>query len=235
MRKKTNATNRRRVSRTSPKKEQVAQKSIVKQVDGLTDNQKKYIQSILDNTITVCIGPAGTGKSYIAAGICSELLHSGEYHQIIATRPLVSAGKDIGYLPGEMRDKIAPYLKPMEEHIKSFLGTSYYGFYFNEGNIRYEPLELMRGATFDNCLMILDEAQNCSLDQIKMFITRMGKDSKVIINGDTRQTDIKSKTGLETLANKISHIKSVGICKFTYEDIQRNGIIGEILRALEDE
>lgn len=231
MRKKPSIANRRRVRE---KRETSTQRSGITQVSGLTNNQKDYIKSILDNTITVCVGPAGTGKSYIAAGICADLLHSGEYKQILATRPLISAGKDIGFLPGEMRDKIGPYLKPMEEHIKSFLGTSYYGFYFNEGNIRYEPLELMRGATFDNCLMILDEAQNCSLDQIKMFITRMGKDSKVIINGDTKQTDIKSKTGLETLTNKISHIESVGICRFTYEDIQRNGIIGDILRALEE-
>lgn len=233
MRKKPNTTDRRR-KRVTPRREVDTHRNTIRQVDGVTDNQKKYIKSILDNIITVCVGPAGSGKSYIAAGMFADLLHSGEYKQIIATRPLVCAGKDIGFLPGEMRDKIAPYLKPMEEHIKSFLGPSYYGFYFNEGKIRYEPLELMRGATFDNSLMILDEAQNTTLDQIIMFITRMGQDSKIVINGDIKQTDIKSKTGLETLANKISHIKGVGICKFTYEDIQRNGILGDILRALEE-
>jgi phosphate starvation-inducible PhoH-like protein len=206
----------------------------VKQLEAKTENHKEYIRSILDNDITVCIGPAGCGKSYIVAGVFSQLLHSGKYDQIIATRPLVCAGKDIGSLPGEMDDKIAPYLKPIEQNIKNFLGIYNYGQYFNEKRIRYEPLEVMRGATFDNSLMILDEAQNCTLEQIKMFITRMGENSKVVVNGDIKQTDIRDLNGLITVVEKLANIEGVGICRLTINDIQRNGILAKILKALEE-
>lgn len=217
-------------------KKQIEQdkRNSIKTVEAKTDNHKEYIKSILENDITICIGPAGSGKSYISAGMFSQFLHSGKYNQIIATRPLVCAGRDIGSLPGEMNEKIAPYLKPIEENIKNFLGVVYYGFYFNEGRIRYEPLELMRGATFSNSLMILDEAQNCTVEQIKMFITRMGDNSKVIINGDIKQTDIKNLNGLSIVIEKLSNIKGIGVCKLTYDDIQRNGIISDVLKALEE-
>lgn len=210
------------------------EKRRVKTVEAKTENHKEYIKSILSNDITICVGPAGSGKSYIAAGLFAQFLHSGRYDQIIATRPLVCAGKDIGSLPGEMDDKIAPYLKPIEQNIKNFLGIYNYGQYFNERRIRYEPLEVMRGATFDNSLMILDEAQNCTLDQIKMFLTRMGDNSKIIVNGDVKQTDIREMNGLNTILNKLSDIEGIGICKLTYNDIQRNGLIGKILQALEE-
>lgn len=220
---------RRRVKRQKDKELKSAVKTVVPQ----TSNHHEYILSIIDNPITICTGPAGSGKSYIGAGMFSNFLHLGKCRQIIATRPLVSSGRDLGSLPGEMNEKIAPYLKPIEENIRNFLGRANYGYHFNEGRIRYEPLELMRGTTFDDSCMILDEAQNCTLDQLKMFITRMGQNSKIIINGDINQTDIQSRSGLEILINKIKHIKSIGICYLTYNDIQRNGIIADILRALE--
>ena len=156
-----------------------------------TINQKDYIRDIVENDVVFCTGPSGSGKSYIAAGIAANHIYRDEVEQVIVTRPLVCAGKDIGSLPGELDEKIKPYLLPMEENLKHFLGRDYYGKLFNEGRIRYEPLEVMRGATFHDAFMILDEAQNCTLDQIKMFITRMGENSKVLINGDIRQTDIR--------------------------------------------
>lgn len=213
---------------------QQEKRNTVKIVEAKTDNHKEYIKSITNNDITICIGPAGSGKSYIGAGLFAQYLHSRKYNQIIVTRPLVCAGKDIGSLPGEMNEKIAPYLKPMEENIKSFLGPANYGFHFNEGRIRYEPLELMRGATFNDSLMILDEAQNCTLEQIKMFITRMGNNSKIIINGDIKQTDIKNLNGLNVILSKLSGIDGIGICRLTIDDIQRNGILGKVLKALEE-
>lgn len=215
------------------KQAQQEKRNAIKIVEAKTENHKEYIKSISTNDITICIGPAGCGKSYIAAGMFAQYLHSGKYNQIIATRPLVCAGKDIGSLPGEMNEKIAPYLKPIEENIKNFLGVSNYGQYFNDGRIRYEPLELMRGATFSNSLMILDEAQNCTLEQIKMFITRMGENSKIIINGDHKQADIRTN-GLTTVLSKLSNIDGIGICRLTIDDIQRNGIIGKVLKALEE-
>ena len=131
-------------------------------------------------------------------------------------------------------EKIAPYLLPMKENLKFFLGRGYYGHYENEGLIQYKPLEIMRGSTFHNTYMILDEAQNCTTDQIKMFITRMGKDSKVLINGDVNQDDLRGRSGLDFCIGKLKGIDGVGVCELTYEDIQRNDIIGKVLTALEN-
>jgi len=210
------------------------QRNEPKTLEAKTYNHKQYIKSILSNDITICVGPAGSGKSYISAGMFSRFLREGKYDQIIATRPLVCSGKDIGSLPGEMNEKIAPYLKPIEENFKYFLGFSNYGQLLNDRRIRYEPLEVMRGSTFHNSLMILDEAQNCTVDQIKMFITRMGNNSKVIVNGDIKQTDIRDLNGLSIVIDKLNSIPGIGICRFNYDDIQRNGIIGRVLRALEE-
>ena len=198
-----------------------------------TENQKDYIRAIIENDVIFCTGPSGSGKSFIAAGIAAEHIFHEKVNQIIVTRPLVSSGQDIGALPGEVGEKIKPYLMPMEENLRFFLGRDFYGKFYNLGNIRYEPLELMRGATFNDAYMILDEAQNCTLDQIKMFITRMGENSKVLINGDIRQTDIKRNSGLLECIDRLDEISGIGICRLEHEDIQRNGIIGKVLGALE--
>ena len=200
-----------------------------------TINQKDYIRDIVENDVVFCTGPSGSGKSYIAAGIAANHIYRDEVEQIIVTRPLVCAGKDIGSLPGELDEKIKPYLLPMEENLKHFLGRDYYGKLFNEGRSRYEPLEVMRGATFHDAYMILDEAQNCTLDQIKMFITRMGDNSKVLINGDIRQTDIRKFSGLLDCIDRLEDVEGVGVSRLYYEDIQRNGIIGRVLEALEED
>ena len=202
-------------------------------LEAKTENKKNYIRSIIENDVTFCTGPSGTGKSFIAAGIASDHIQKDKIESIIVTRPLVCTGKDIGSLPGELNDKIKPYLAPMEENLKYFLGRDKFGLYYNTRRIRFEPLETMRGATFHNAYMILDEAQNCTLDQIKMFITRMGENSKVIINGDTKQTDLYRDSGLMYCIEKLERLQGVGICSLGYNDIQRNGIIGSILNALE--
>lgn len=199
-----------------------------------TENQKEYIRSIIENDITFCTGPSGTGKSFIVAGIASDHIMKDKIENIIVTRPLVCTGKDIGSLPGELNEKIKPYLQPMEENLKYFLGRDKFGLYYNTRRIRFEPLETMRGSTFHNSYMILDEAQNCTLEQIKMFITRMGENSKVIINGDTKQTDLYRGEGLSYCINKLKNMNGIGICKLDYSDIQRNGILGAILHALEE-
>ena len=206
----------------------------IKTVEAKTENQKNYIVSIVENDVTLCCGPAGSGKSFIAAGIASEHLWQDKIENIIVTRPLVCAGKDIGSLPGELMEKINPYLIPMQENFKNFLGQAYYGHYCNEKRIQFHPLEVMRGATYHNSYMILDEAQNSTLEQIKMFITRMGEGSKVIVNGDVKQTDIKNRSGLFECMSKLEDIEGVGVAKLDYVDIQRNGIIGKILSALEN-
>jgi phosphate starvation-inducible PhoH-like protein len=199
-----------------------------------TENQKTYIRSIVENDVTFCTGPSGTGKSFIVAGIASEHLLKDKIEIILVTRPLICTGKDIGSLPGELNEKIKPYLQPMEENLKYFLGRDHFGLYYNTRRIRFEPLETMRGMTFHNTYMILDEAQNCTLDQIKMFITRMGENSKVIINGDIKQTDLRGNSGLGYCIDRLQKMNGIGICQLGYSDIQRNGILGSILNALED-
>lgn len=205
----------------------------VKTLEAKTENQKEYIRSIVDNDVIFCSGPSGSGKSYIAAGIAAEHLHRGDIEQVLITRPLVCTGKELGSLPGDLLEKIAPYLLPMQENFRHFLGRAYYGMHYNEGRIKYQPLEVMRGSTFHNTYMILDEAQNCTFEQIKMFITRMGQGSKVLINGDTRQCDL-SRSGLWDCIEKLKNVEGVGICSLTTQDIQRNGILGRILNAMEN-
>ncbi len=222
---KTSNRKRRQEERNPPKPNVLVAK---------TPNQKEYIKSIVSNDITFCTGPSGTGKSFIASGVAAGRLMKDDVDQIIVTRPLVCTGKDIGSLPGELGDKIKPYLAPMEENLRHFLGRDHFGLFYNQKRIRFEPLETMRGSTYHDSIMILDEAQNCTLEQIKMFITRMGNHSKVIINGDAKQTDVRKYSGLHTCMDKLSNIDGIGICILGYEDIQRNGIIGKVLSALED-
>ena len=210
------------------------EKPKIQHIEAKSHNQKEYIRAIIENEVIFCSGPSGSGKSFVAAGIASEHLHRGQIDQIIITRPLVCTGKDIGSLPGELGEKIAPYLLPMKENLQFFLGRSYYGHYDNDGQILYKPLEIMRGSTFHNSYMILDEAQNCTVEQIKMFITRMGKGSKVLINGDINQDDLRGRSGLDFCMDRLDSIEGVGICKLDYEDIQRNDIIGKVLTALEN-
>jgi phosphate starvation-inducible PhoH-like protein len=226
LRELTESTNMARPKKSEPK---------IKPVSGVTDNHNDYIRSIVENDITVCHGPAGTGKSYISAGLAVQWLHDSRYEQVIITRPMVNAGEKIGAFPGDKNQKSEPYMGPMQENMKFFLGQSLYGHYYNNEQLRYEIFETMRGATYNNSLMILDEAQNATEKQIKMFITRMGKNSKVIINGDTNQTDIVGHSGLIIAIQKLSKVegKGVGIIQFNTGDIQRNGILARVLAAWE--
>lgn len=208
-------------------------KVTLRELEPKTDNQADYIRSIVENDVTLCSGPAGSGKSFIAAGYAAHALHRGEFEQVIVTRPLVSAGQEIGSLPGGLDEKIAPYLAPMQENIKNFLGRALYGQYSNSGQIRYEPLELLRGQTFDYALLLADESQNTTSDQLKMFMSRMGRNSKVIINGDPRQSDI-NRDDFAWVMDRLQGVNGVGVCKLNRSDIQRNGIIGRILSRLED-
>jgi phosphate starvation-inducible PhoH-like protein len=205
----------------------------IKPVEGATQNHKDYLRSIAENDVTFCYGPSGTGKSYMSAGMCAAMLHRGDIDKVIITRPIVSAGRDVGAMPGDMDMKLAPYILPMQEYFTYFLGQAFYGHYINNKQIEFRPLELMRGATFDRTFMILDEAQNCTDKQIKLFLTRLGKDSKMVINGDTMQTDIAEKSGLLTTINKLAHIEQIGAIKMERSDIMRNGLIARILEALE--
>lgn len=225
-------TRKKRVA--APDENQANEIYKIKTVEAKTHNQYNYMKSIIENDIVICSGPSGSGKSMIAAGLAAEFLHKDKVDQIIVTRPLICSGKDIGALPGDIYEKINPYLIPMQEYFKFFFGNVFYEAYVKDRMIRFEPLEIMRGSTFNKTFMILDEAQNCTFDQIKMFMTRIGSNSKVIVNGDIKQNDLRGKSGLETCMIKLKNIDGVGITELTHADIQRHGIIGRILDALEN-
>lgn len=208
------------------------EKTSIKPLIAKTENQKNYIRSIIENDIIFCTGPAGTGKSFIAAGISCNMLSENTIKNIVVARPLVSAGERIGALPGELGDKVDPYLKPMKKHLKYFLGIAMYGHYQNSENIQFETLELMRGETYDNSVIILDEAQNCTEEQIIMLVTRMGENSKVIINGDIQQYDIKN-SGFSKVIEKTRNVAGIDFVELEKSDIQRNGILYRFLEAVE--
>lgn len=206
----------------------------VKSVEAKTDNHRDYIRAIIEKDITIAVGVSGSGKSFMAAGISANMLHDGRFEKIIITRPLVSCGvQGLGFLPGGVEDKIMPYMIPMINHFRYFLTPAFFGLYINERKIIYEPLETMRGKTYDKSIIVLDEGQNCTLAQLKLFITRLGKESKIIINGDYTQGDLKDKSGLCTVVEKLEGMEEVAIIRMEKSDIMRNGIIGKILSRLE--
>jgi phosphate starvation-inducible PhoH-like protein len=201
-----------------------------------TRNQEEYIRAIEDNDVTLCTGPAGTGKTAVSVGLACYYLLDGRVEKIVVTRPVIESGRGLGFLPGTFEEKIHPYLIPVLEEMEYRLNTNRVQAYRDEGKIEVCPLEYMRGRNFHNCFMILDEAQNATFEQLKMFITRIGWDSKAVINGDMDQTDLihAEQGGLDTFLYRLDGVNDVGIAELTDEDIIRNKIISKILNALYD-
>ena len=199
-----------------------------------TDNQADYIRCMVESDVAFCSGPAGSGKTAVAVGLGCEYFLDKKVTKIIITRPVVESGRGLGYLPGSLTDKIQPYLVPVIEEMKLYLGPETYhsGRAINE--IEMCPLEYMRGRNFHDSFMILDEAQNATYEQIKMFLTRIGSNSKAIINGDIDQTDLNEtcEGGLSSCMDRLEGVEGVSICRLTSEDIVRNGIISKILAKL---
>jgi phosphate starvation-inducible PhoH-like protein len=193
--------------------------------------QQAYLDSITNNIITVGIGSAGVGKSYIALSYAAQQLELKNISKVIITRPIVEAGEKLGFLPGEMEEKTAPYMLPMLEILNKRLGKSTVDYYLKRGIIEFKPLAYLRGTTFDNAIVILDEAQNCSESQMRMFLTRIGEDVKVIIDGDLDQQDINERSGLADAIRRLVYVNKVGIIKFDVNDIVRSGIAKEIVMA----
>mgnify|MGYP006105390343 CR=1 FL=1 len=200
-----------------------------KRLSPKTDNQSDYIRDIAESDITFCHGPAGSGKTAIAVGLACEYLLDQKIEKIIVTRPVVESGGGLGYLPGTMEEKIQPYLVPIMEEMRLYLPRNI----LESDSIELCPLEYMRGRNWHNSFMILDEAQNATTQQIKMFITRIGWDSKAVINGDLEQTDLGEATGLQGCLDKLDDLDGVSICELTDDDIIRNDIISKILRRLQ--
>ena len=201
-----------------------------------TKNQEGYIRAIENNDVTLCTGPAGTGKTAVSVGLACDYLLDGRVEKIVVTRPVIESGRGLGFLPGTFEEKIHPYLVPVLEEMEYRLNTNRVQAYRDEGKIEVCPLEYMRGRNFHNCFMILDEAQNATFEQLKMFITRIGWDSKAVINGDMDQTDLihAEQGGLDTFLYRLDGVNDVGIAELTDEDIIRNKIISKILNALHD-
>ena len=201
-----------------------------------TKNQEDYVRAISANEVCFCTGPAGTGNTAVAVGLACDYLLDKRVEKIIVTRPVIESGRGLGFLPGTFEEKIHPYLIPVLEEMQFRLNTNRVQAYREEGKIEVVPLEYMRGRNFHNCFMILDEAQNATFEQLKMFITRIGWDSKAVINGDIDQTDLlnKDRGGLEEFLERLEDVVGVGIAELTDEDIIRNPIISKVLNALYD-
>lgn len=199
-------------------------------------NQAEYIRCAIENHVTLCTGPAGSGKTAIATGLACESFMRGNVEKIVITRPVIESGKGLGFLPGTMMEKMQPYMIPIVEEMKQYLGDAAVGHYRANNTIEICPLEYMRGRNFHNTFMILDEAQNCTFEQIKMFITRVGLGSKVIINGDIDQSDLPeyTKGGLARFMNCLNGVNGLAICELDNTDIVRNGIIPRILERLKN-
>ena len=206
-----------------------------KSLKAKTKNQEEYIRAIKDNDVTLCTGPAGTGKTAVSVGLACDYLLDGMVEKIVVTRPVIESGRGLGFLPGTFEEKIHPYLIPVLEEMEYRLNTNRVQAYRDEGKIEVCPLEYMRGRNFHNCFMILDEAQNATFEQIKMFITRIGRQSKAVINGDLKQSDLGHQSGgLLTCMDELYDVDGVSVCELDYCDIIRSDIVGKILRKLHE-
>lgn len=200
-----------------------------------TRRQKEYVKKINSNTITFCTGPAGTGKTYLAMALAVLAYKKKEVSRIVVSRPAVEAGEKLGYLPGDLQEKVDPYLTPLYDALAEFMGEDKFEKLEERGVIEAAPLAFMRGRTLKNCFVVLDEAQNCTIPQMKMFLTRLGENSKMVITGDITQTDLpgKEKSGLKHAVEILSHIEGIGITNFTNSDVVRHPLVQKIIQAYE--
>jgi len=198
--------------------------------------QFKYIETIENSTITFGIGPAGTGKTFLAVASAVKMYTDEKIKKIVLTRPAVEAGERLGYLPGDLSQKIDPYLVPLFDSLEYFFGNETLQYLIEKRNIEIVPLAYMRGRTLNNACIILDEAQNATVSQIKMFLTRLGENSKMIITGDETQIDLNNRdfSGLKKTRKSLSNIEEISVVEFKNSDIVRNKIVSKILEVFPD-
>ncbi len=200
-----------------------------------TLGQKQYVESMKDNTIVFGIGPAGTGKTYLAVARAVTALRNREVNRIILTRPAVEAGEKLGFLPGDLQNKVDPYLRPLYDGMYEMLGAEGFVKYQEKGMIEVAPLAYMRGRTLDNAFIILDEAQNTTPEQMKMFLTRIGFGSQAIVTGDVTQVDLPDgkKSGLKIAQRVLKNIEGIAFCVLTEKDVVRHPLVQKIIKAYE--
>ena len=208
-----------------------------KPIRAKTAGQNHYIRSIQNNTITLGVGPAGTGKTYLAVAAAVSAFRAKQVSRIILTRPAVEAGERLGFLPGDLQSKVDPYLRPLYDALFEMLGSETYEKYVERGSIEVAPLAYMRGRTLDDSFIILDEAQNTSREQMKMFLTRMGFGSKIVITGDVTQIDLPADkvSGLKEAMRVLQGVEDIAICRLTGADVVRHVLVQRIIRAYEED
>lgn len=197
--------------------------------------QKRYVQLMRDNMLTFGVGPAGTGKTYLAMAMAVQQFKAGQVSRLILTRPAIEAGERLGFLPGDLQSKIDPYLRPLYDALYEIMGADAYAHNLEKGVIEVAPLAYMRGRTLDNAFIVLDEAQNTTAAQMKMFLTRLGFGSKAVVTGDLTQIDLPDgqKSGLKQAVNILKGIEGIGICRLTNSDIVRHPLVQKIVEAYE--
>ena len=200
-----------------------------------TLGQRTYCDNIRDNTITIGVGPAGTGKTYLAVAMAVTAFRAQQVTRIILTRPAVEAGEKLGFLPGDLQQKVDPYLRPLYDALFDMLGAETYQRFVERGNIEVAPLAYMRGRTLDDSFIILDEAQNTTGEQMKMFLTRLGFNSKMVITGDVTQIDLPDgkRSGLKEAVRVLRGVEDIAIFRFTEKDVVRHKLVQDIIRAYE--
>ncbi len=208
-----------------------------KPIKAKTIGQKRYVDAIKENIVTLGIGPAGTGKTYLAVAAAVAAFREKQVNRIILTRPAVEAGERLGFLPGDLQSKVDPYLRPLYDALFDMLGAETYQKYVERGNIEVAPLAYMRGRTLDDSFIILDEAQNTSREQMKMFLTRLGFNSKIVITGDITQIDLPPDkvSGLREAMRVLRGVEDIAICRLTDSDVVRHVIVQRIIRAYEED
>lgn len=213
----------------------VAQTHRGKQIRPKTLGQKRYVDAIRANGVTFGIGPAGTGKTYLAMAVAVAAFKAKEVNRIILTRPAVEAGEKLGFLPGDMQQKVDPYLRPLYDALYDIMGMDTFERLMEKGAIEVAPLAFMRGRTLDDSFVILDEAQNTSPEQMKMFLTRMGFGSRVVVTGDVTQMDLPegSKSGLVEVQRILGGVEGISFCFLTEKDVVRNELVQRIIQAYE--
>ena len=204
-----------------------------KPIKAKTVGQQKYMKAILKNTVTIGVGPAGTGKTYLAVAAAVAAFRSREVDRIILTRPAVEAGERLGFLPGDLQDKVDPYLRPLYDALFDMRGAETYQKYLERGSIEVAPLAYMRGRPLDSSFIILDEAQNTTREQMKMFLTRLGFGSKIVITGDITQIDLPADktSGLKDAIRVLENVEDIAICRLSAADVVRHALVQRIVAA----
>ncbi|MCL2408966.1 MAG: PhoH family protein [Oscillospiraceae bacterium] len=207
-----------------------------KPIKAKTLGQKAYIDAIMGNTVTLGIGPAGTGKTYLAVAAAVAAFRGKTVNRIVLTRPAVEAGERLGFLPGDLQSKVDPYLRPLYDALFELMGAESYNKYLERGNIEVAPLAYMRGRTLDDSFIILDEAQNTSKEQMKMFLTRLGFNSKIVITGDITQIDLPpdKQSGLKDAMRVLAGVPDIAICNLTGADVVRHELVSKIIAAYDN-